>query len=315
MPGLEPGTPSLRGATPTDAGNSLFAGPFDSCCSLASQSMPYRCRSSGVTSDGSVPEAVDGPHPEAMTAGIVEAARAGRAPDRRSAEHSRRRPGSRAARLGAVRGASRLPSQGCRSDTGPDSVPVDAWMSSVADVRGARRRRPRPCGKEEQKRAATLRRPPGSLRGLDTMPGWIATSRTSSSSARGRAGTSPAGRRRRLRPLDEPARGSARPRRAGHRHPAAPGEVGWREHRGGAKHAPELVGCAVYDRTDSTLVGTAGLLHIDHANGTAEFAIVIDERRGQASAPTPRGSRSTSHSTCCNCATCCSRRRSGTSRS
>jgi hypothetical protein len=207
---------------------------------------------------------------------------------------------------------------GRRRAYAPDATGRAEWRfccSSVADVRGALRRRPRPCGKEEQKRAATLRRPPGSLRGLDTMPGWIATSRTSSSSARGRAGTSPAGRRRRLRPLDEPARGSARPRRAGHRHPAAPGEVGWREHRGGAKHAPELVGCAVYDRTDSTLVGTAGLLHIDHANGTAEFAIVIDERRGQASAPTPRGSRSTSHSTCCNCATCCSRRRSGTSRS
>jgi RimJ/RimL family protein N-acetyltransferase len=49
----------------------------------------------------------------------------------------------------------------------------------------------------------------------------------------------------------------------------------------GAEHAPEVVEFTVYDRTDSTPVGTAGLLHIDHANGTGEFAIVIGERRGQ----------------------------------
>jgi RimJ/RimL family protein N-acetyltransferase len=50
---------------------------------------------------------------------------------------------------------------------------------------------------------------------------------------------------------------------------------------GGAKHAPEVVEFTVYDRADSTPVGTAGLLNIGHANGTAEFAIVIGERRGQ----------------------------------
>ena len=49
----------------------------------------------------------------------------------------------------------------------------------------------------------------------------------------------------------------------------------------GAKNQPETAEFTVYDRTDSTPVGTAGLLHIDHANGTAEFAIVIGERRGQ----------------------------------
>src|SRR4029078_12543772 len=34
-------------------------------------------------------------------------------------------------------------------------------------------------------------------------------------------------------------------------------------------------------RADSAAVGTAGLLQIAHANGTAEFAIVIGERRGE----------------------------------
>ena len=42
----------------------------------------------------------------------------------------------------------------------------------------------------------------------------------------------------------------------------------------GAKREPEAVEFTVYDRTDSTPVGTAGLLEIGHANGTAEFAIV-----------------------------------------
>jgi RimJ/RimL family protein N-acetyltransferase len=49
----------------------------------------------------------------------------------------------------------------------------------------------------------------------------------------------------------------------------------------GAKREPEAVEFTVYDRTDSTPVGTAGLLDIGHANGTAEFAIFIGERRGQ----------------------------------
>jgi RimJ/RimL family protein N-acetyltransferase len=49
----------------------------------------------------------------------------------------------------------------------------------------------------------------------------------------------------------------------------------------GAKREPEVVEFTVYDRTDSTPVGTAGLLSIAHANGTAEFAIIIGERRGR----------------------------------
>ena len=49
----------------------------------------------------------------------------------------------------------------------------------------------------------------------------------------------------------------------------------------GAKREPEVVEFTVYDRGDSTPVGTAGLLDIAHANGTAEFALVIGERRGQ----------------------------------
>jgi diamine N-acetyltransferase len=49
----------------------------------------------------------------------------------------------------------------------------------------------------------------------------------------------------------------------------------------GAKHEPQAVEFTVYDRTDSTPVGTAGLLKIDHAHGTAEFGIAIGERRGQ----------------------------------
>ena len=49
----------------------------------------------------------------------------------------------------------------------------------------------------------------------------------------------------------------------------------------GAKREPEAVEFTVYDVTDSTPVGTAGLFEIAHGNGTAEFAIAIGERRGQ----------------------------------
>jgi diamine N-acetyltransferase len=49
----------------------------------------------------------------------------------------------------------------------------------------------------------------------------------------------------------------------------------------GAKPQPEAVEFTVYDRTDSTPVGIAGLFHIAHAHGTGEFAIAIGERRGQ----------------------------------
>jgi RimJ/RimL family protein N-acetyltransferase len=49
----------------------------------------------------------------------------------------------------------------------------------------------------------------------------------------------------------------------------------------GAKPEPQAVEFTVYDRTDSTPVGTAGLFKIAYANGTAEFGIAIGERRGQ----------------------------------
>jgi diamine N-acetyltransferase len=48
----------------------------------------------------------------------------------------------------------------------------------------------------------------------------------------------------------------------------------------GAKREPEAVEFTVYERSDSTPIGTAGLLDISHANGTAEFGIAIGERRG-----------------------------------
>jgi RimJ/RimL family protein N-acetyltransferase len=49
----------------------------------------------------------------------------------------------------------------------------------------------------------------------------------------------------------------------------------------GAKREPERVEFTVYDRADSTPVGTAGLFKIAHAHGTAEFGIAIGDRRGQ----------------------------------
>jgi diamine N-acetyltransferase len=49
----------------------------------------------------------------------------------------------------------------------------------------------------------------------------------------------------------------------------------------GAKREPQAVEFTVYDRADSTPVGTAGLFEIAHANGTAEFGIAIGERRGR----------------------------------
>ena len=49
----------------------------------------------------------------------------------------------------------------------------------------------------------------------------------------------------------------------------------------GAKREPEAVEFTIYDRTDSTAVGTAGLFKISHAHATAEFGIALGERRGQ----------------------------------
>jgi RimJ/RimL family protein N-acetyltransferase len=48
-----------------------------------------------------------------------------------------------------------------------------------------------------------------------------------------------------------------------------------------SKRQPEGVEFTVYDREDSTPVGTAGLFHISYARGTAEFGIVIGDRRGR----------------------------------
>src|SRR5215207_6781426 len=51
----------------------------------------------------------------------------------------------------------------------------------------------------------------------------------------------------------------------------------------GAEDEPQVVEFTVYDRRDSTAVGTAGLLEIAYAHGTAGFGIFIGERRGQGS--------------------------------
>ena len=48
-----------------------------------------------------------------------------------------------------------------------------------------------------------------------------------------------------------------------------------------ARSEPEVVEFTVYDRRDSAPIGTAGLLGIVHAHGTAEFAIFLGERRGE----------------------------------
>jgi RimJ/RimL family protein N-acetyltransferase len=48
-----------------------------------------------------------------------------------------------------------------------------------------------------------------------------------------------------------------------------------------AKREPEAVEFTIYDRSDSAPVGTAGLFHIVHAHGQAEFGIAIGERRGR----------------------------------
>ena len=49
----------------------------------------------------------------------------------------------------------------------------------------------------------------------------------------------------------------------------------------GCKREPDGVEFTIYDRADSTPVGTAGLFHISHVHGRAEFGIAIGERRGQ----------------------------------
>ena len=49
----------------------------------------------------------------------------------------------------------------------------------------------------------------------------------------------------------------------------------------GVKREPQAVEFTVYDRTDSTPVGTAGLFQISHAHGRAEFGVAIGKRRAQ----------------------------------
>jgi RimJ/RimL family protein N-acetyltransferase len=57
-----------------------------------------------------------------------------------------------------------------------------------------------------------------------------------------------------------------------------------------AKREPEGVEFTIYDRGDSTPVGTAGLFGIEHAHGSAKFGIAIGERRG-AHRPRAHGRR------------------------
>ena len=81
----------------------------------------------------------------------------------------------------------------------------------------------------------------------------------------------------------------------------------------GAKSEPEVVEFTVYDRKDSAPVGTAGLLGILHAHGNAEFAIV--SRRAPRPGPRHRGHPPRARlrvPRAARCATCCSRRWSGT---
>ena len=49
----------------------------------------------------------------------------------------------------------------------------------------------------------------------------------------------------------------------------------------GAENEPKAVEFTIYDRSDTTPVGTVGLFGIEHVNGLARFGIAIGERRGQ----------------------------------
>lgn len=51
--------------------------------------------------------------------------------------------------------------------------------------------------------------------------------------------------------------------------------------KAGAEREPRGVEFTIYDRSDGTPVGTAGLFEIAHAHGRATFGIAIGERRGQ----------------------------------
>jgi diamine N-acetyltransferase len=49
----------------------------------------------------------------------------------------------------------------------------------------------------------------------------------------------------------------------------------------GAERPPKVAEFTIYDRTDGAPVGTVGLFKIEHEHGSAEFGILLGERRGQ----------------------------------
>jgi RimJ/RimL family protein N-acetyltransferase len=54
-----------------------------------------------------------------------------------------------------------------------------------------------------------------------------------------------------------------------------------RERIAGLGGKPDLCDFTVYDRSDLAPIGWTSLSHIDHRNGTAQFGILLGERRGQ----------------------------------
>jgi RimJ/RimL family protein N-acetyltransferase len=54
-----------------------------------------------------------------------------------------------------------------------------------------------------------------------------------------------------------------------------------RERIAGLGGEPDLCDFTIYDRADQAPIGWTSLSHIDHRNGTAEFGILLGERRGQ----------------------------------
>jgi diamine N-acetyltransferase len=54
-----------------------------------------------------------------------------------------------------------------------------------------------------------------------------------------------------------------------------------RERIAGLSGKPDICDFTVYDRSDQAPVGLTSLSHIDHRNGTADFGILLGERRDQ----------------------------------
>lgn len=54
-----------------------------------------------------------------------------------------------------------------------------------------------------------------------------------------------------------------------------------RERIAGLSGKPDLCDFTVYDRSDQAPIGWSALSHIDHRNGTADFGILLGERRDQ----------------------------------